>query len=131
MRCNISNPTMRTGLDFKSSASHQTRSNCADLKSSPVLIVGFEILHKDSKLSMYIWKNYSGFVPISNFLSHLVCTIKYLSVLFGIGSLTSLNILFPSVPINRLLYKTMLNFQIYVYYRSYFCSNVSENYGKS
>ena len=43
---NISNPTMRTGLDFKSAQfdpSHLTGSNCKDLKSSPVRIGGFGI----------------------------------------------------------------------------------------
>ena len=47
----ISNPPFRTGLDFKSShfdtvlaALPRTGSNCVDLKSSPVLIVGSEIL---------------------------------------------------------------------------------------
>ena len=48
----IPNPPIRTGPDFKSalsdpaSPSPRTGSNCADLKSSPVLTVGFEILHK-------------------------------------------------------------------------------------
>ena len=38
----ISNPSIRTGLDFK--ASPRAWSNCVNLKSSPVRIVGFEIL---------------------------------------------------------------------------------------
>ena len=38
----ISNPPIRTGLDFK--ASPRTWSNCVNFKSSPVRIVGFEIL---------------------------------------------------------------------------------------
>jgi hypothetical protein len=51
----ISNQPIQTGLDFKSTrsdpvlaASPRTWSNCADLKSSPVFIVGFEILHLKS-----------------------------------------------------------------------------------
>ena len=41
MVCNISNPTMRTGLDFKSVQFDPTRSNCKDLKSSPARIGEF------------------------------------------------------------------------------------------
>ena len=46
------NPPIQTGLDFKSSqldpveVKPRTRSNCEDLKSSPVRIEGFEILHE-------------------------------------------------------------------------------------
>jgi hypothetical protein len=49
LRCNISNPIMRTEQGFKSShfgSCPRRRSNCADLKKpSPVLVVGSEILH--------------------------------------------------------------------------------------
>ena len=46
------NPPIQTGLDFKSSqldpveVKPRTRSNCEDLKSGPVRIGGFEILHE-------------------------------------------------------------------------------------
>jgi hypothetical protein len=64
----ISNRPIRTGLDFKSShfdpvlaasASDciNLRGLCADLKSSPVIIVGFE------KLRNYkLWRNYDNYL---------------------------------------------------------------------
>ena len=45
VRSNISNPAMRTGLDFKP----RTGSKCEDLKSSPVRIGGFEMTSHTNK----------------------------------------------------------------------------------
>ena len=47
--CNISNPTMRTGLDFKSAQFDQIGSKFEDLKSSPVRIGGFEMTSHANK----------------------------------------------------------------------------------
>ena len=54
--CNISNPTIRTRLDFKtrsliqSEAKPRTGPNCEDLKSSPVRTGGFGITSKTNEL---------------------------------------------------------------------------------
>ena len=47
--CNISNPSMRTVLDFKYEQFDQVRSKCEKLKSSPVRIVGFEMTSHTNK----------------------------------------------------------------------------------
>jgi hypothetical protein len=55
MLCNISNPTMRTGLDFKSAQFDRVRGEAEDwvkmrdLKSSPVRIGGFEMTSHANK----------------------------------------------------------------------------------
>jgi hypothetical protein len=62
MSCNISNPTMTTGLDFKSAqfdqpeAKLRTGSKCEVLKSSPVRIGGFEMTSHANKSPLF---NYS------------------------------------------------------------------------
>jgi hypothetical protein len=51
----VQNPTMRTGLDFKSAqeAKPKTGSKCKDLKSSPVLIGGFEMTSHMNTVNHY------------------------------------------------------------------------------
>ena len=75
MFSNVSNPTGRIGLDFKSSQFNQDESKCGDLKSSPVRIGGFEMTSHTNKPLLKVRR--INFDPVQGLNSGSVYFTRY------------------------------------------------------